>query len=30
METYKIGRDQVMSYSNYFFQSLEAKADVGN
>lgn len=29
MESYKVGREQVMSYGDYFFQSLEAKADVG-
>ena len=29
MESYKIGREQIMSYGDYFFQSLEAKADVG-
>ena len=29
MESYKVGRDIVMTYSDYFFQSLEAKVNVG-
>ena len=30
METYKVGREEIMTYSKYFFQSLEAKVNVGS